>query len=61
MSKYIDVDKLEEWLKTIPVHDMSDCGIAKYIFLEDFQKAIKTLPKYAIVEIKSLSQIEVKR
>ena len=51
MAKYIDRDALVEWLKRIPLKDLSDgLGLCRIIREEDFKKAIKNMPKGIIVD-----------
>ena len=51
MTKYyIERDALVEWLKRIPLKDLSDgLGLCRIIREEDFKKAIKNIPKGIIV------------
>lgn len=52
MAKYIDRDALIEWIKRIPIIDLSDgCGLCKVIFEDDFRKAIKEMPKTIIADV----------
>ena len=53
MAKYyIDRDALAEWLKRIPLKDLSDGrGLCRVIFEDDFKKAIKKMPKGIIVDV----------
>lgn len=51
MAKYIDREALIEWLKRIPLKDLSDgLGLCRIIREEDFKKAIKNMPKGIIVD-----------
>ena len=51
MAKYIDRDALIEWLKRIPLIDLSDGRrLCRVIREEDFKKAIKNMPKGIIVD-----------
>lgn len=52
MSKYyIDRDALVEWLKRIPLKDLSDgLGLCRVIMEDDFKKAIKNMPKGIIAD-----------
>ena len=51
MAKYIDREALVEWLKRIPLKDLSDGrGLCRVIFEEDFKRAIKKIPKGIIVD-----------
>ena len=46
MAKYIDREALVEWLKRIPLKDLSDGrGLCRVIMEDDFKKAIKKMPK----------------
>ena len=52
MTKYIDREALVEWLKRIPLKDLSDGrGLCRVIMEDDFKKAIKKMPKGIIVDI----------
>lgn len=52
MAKYIDREALVEWLKRIPLKDLSDgLGLCRVIMEEDFKKAIKNMPKGIIVDV----------
>ena len=52
MAKYyIDREALVEWLKRIPLKDLSDgLGLCRVIMEDDFKKAIKEMPKGIIVD-----------
>ena len=51
MAKYIERDALVEWLKHIPLKDLSDgLGLCRVIMEDDFKKAIKKMPKGIIVD-----------
>ena len=52
MAKYyIDREALIEWLKRIPLIDLSDGrGLCRIIMEDDFKKAIKKMPKGIIVD-----------
>ena len=51
MAKYIDREALIEWLKRIPLKDLSDgLGLCRVIMEDDFKKAIKKMPKSIIVD-----------
>ena len=51
MAKYIDREALIEWLKRIPLKDLSDgLGLCRIIREDDFKKAIKNMPKCIIVD-----------
>ena len=52
MAKYIDREALIEWLKRIPLIDLSDGrGLCRVIMEDDFKKAIKNMPKGIIVDV----------
>ena len=52
MAKYIDREDLVEWLKRIPIKDLSDGrGLCRVIFEDDFKRAIKKIPKGDIVDV----------
>lgn len=52
MAKYINRDELVDWLKRIPLKDLSDgLGLCRIIMEEDFKQAIRTIPKGAIVDL----------
>lgn len=52
MDKYIDREDLVEWLKRIPLKDLSDGrGLCRVIFEDDFKRAIKKIPKGIIVDV----------
>ena len=51
-AKYIDREALVEWLKRIPLKDLSDGrGLCRVIFEEDFKRVIKKIPKGIIVDV----------
>ena len=59
MSKYIERDALVEWLKLIPLKDLSDgLGLCRVIMEDDFKKAIKKMPKGIIVDAVPVSELE---
>ena len=52
MDKYIDREALVEWLKRIPLKDLSDGRrLCRVIFEDDFKRAIKKIPKGIIVDV----------
>ena len=52
MAKYIDREALIEWLKRIPLIDLSDGrGLCRVIMGDDFKKAIKKMPKGIIADV----------
>ena len=59
MAKYIDREALIEWLKRIPLKDLSDgLGLCRVIMEDDFKKAIKKMPKGIIVGAVPVSELE---
>ena len=49
--RLIDADALREWLKTIPLKDLSDgLGLCLVIMENDFRKAIKNMPEECIID-----------
>ena len=59
MTKYIDRDALVEWLKRIPLIDLSDGRrLCRVIFEDDFKKAIKSIPKGVIIDAVPVSELE---
>ena len=52
MAKYIDREAIVEWLKRIPLKDLSDGrGLCRVIFEDDFKRAIKKIPKGIIADV----------
>ena len=52
MAEYIDREALIEWLKRIPLIDLSDGrGLCRVIMEDDFKKAITKMPKNIIVDV----------
>ena len=52
MAKYIEREALIEWLKRIPLIDLSDGrGLCRVIMEDDFKKAIKKMPKGIIADV----------
>ena len=52
MAKYIDREALIEWLKRIPLKDLSDgLGLCRVIMEDDFKTAIKKMPKGIIADV----------
>ena len=52
MAKYIDREAFVEWLKRIPLIDLSDGRrFCRVIFEDDFKKAIKNIPKDIIADV----------
>ena len=59
MAKYIDREALVEWLKRIPLKDLSDgLGLCRIIREEDFKKAIKKMPKSIIIDAVPVSELK---
>ena len=59
MAKYINRDALVEWLKRIPLKDLSDGrGLCRVIFEDDFKKAIKNMPKSVIIDAVPVSELK---
>ena len=55
MAKYIDREALVEWLKRIPLKDLSDGrGLCRVIFEDDFKRAIKKIPKGIIADVSTV-------
>ena len=58
MAEYIKREDLIEWLKKIPLKDLSDgLGICRVIMENDFKSAIKTIPESAIVDVADVSSV----
>ena len=54
MDKYINREELVEWLKRIPLKDLSDgLGLCRVIMEEDFKRAIRTIPGGKIIDVAS--------
>ena len=52
MAEYIDREALVEWLKRIPLKDLSEGrGRGRVIMEDDFKKAIEKMPKGIIVDV----------
>ena len=52
MAKYIDREALVEWLKRVPLKDLSDGrGLCRVIMEDDFKKAIKKMPKGIVADV----------
>ena len=52
MAKYIDREALIEWLKRIPLTDLSDGrGLCRVIMEDNFKKAIQKMPKGIVVDV----------
>lgn len=52
MAKYINREELVEWLKRIPLKDLSDGqGLCRVIMEDDFKRAIRTIPSGTIIDV----------
>ena len=52
MAKYIDREALIEWLKRIPLTDLSNGrGLCRVIMEDNFKKAIREMPKGIIADV----------
>lgn len=52
MAKYINREELVEWMKRIPLKDLSDgLGLCRVIMEEDFKRAIRTIPAGTIIDV----------
>lgn len=52
MAKYIDREALIEWLKRIPLTDLSDGrGLCRVIMEDNFKKAIQKMPKGIVADV----------
>lgn len=52
MDKYINREALIDWLKRIPLKDLSDgLGLCRVIMEDDFKKAIKEMPEGIIEDV----------
>ena len=52
MAKYIEREELVEWMKRIPLKDLSDgLGLFRVIMEEDFKRAIRTIPAGMIIDV----------
>ena len=52
MAKYINREELIEWMKRIPLKDLSDgLGLCRVIMEEDFKRAIRTIPAGTIIDV----------
>ena len=57
MAKYIDREALIDWLKRIPLKDLSDgLGLCRVIMENDFKKAIKEMPKGIIADVEPVKR-----
>ena len=56
MAQYIDREALIDWLKRIPLKDLSDgLGLCRVIMEDDFKKAIKKMPKGIISDVATVT------
>lgn len=52
MDRYIDLEALVNWLKRIPLKDLSDGqGLCRVIMEDDFKAAIGSLPESAVADM----------
>ena len=52
MAKYIDREALIEWLKCIPLTDLSDGrGLCRVIMEDNFKKAIQKMPEGIVIDV----------
>lgn len=52
VAKYIEREELVEWIKRIPLKDLSDgLGLCRVIMEEDFKRAIRTIPAGTIIDV----------
>lgn len=52
MAKYINREELVEWLKRIPLKDLSDGrGLCRIIMEKDFKRAIRTIPDGTTIDV----------
>lgn len=52
MAQYIDLEALVNWLKHIPLKDLSDGhGLCRVIMEDDFKAAISSLPESAVADM----------
>ena len=52
MDKYINREAFIEWLKRIPLTDLSDGrGLCRVIMEDNFKKAIKEMPEGIVVDV----------
>jgi hypothetical protein len=52
MAKYVDAQALRDWLKHIPLKDLSDGqGLCRVIMEDDFKAAIRSLPESAVADM----------
>ena len=56
MAKYIDREALIEWLKRIPLTDLSDGrGLCRVIMEDNFKKAIQKMPKGIVIDVEPVA------
>lgn len=52
MAEYIEREELVEWIKRIPLKDLSDgLGLCRVIMEEDFKRAIRTIPAGTLIDV----------
>lgn len=52
MAEYIEREELIEWIKRIPLKDLSDgLGLCRVIMEEDFKRAIRTIPAGTLIDV----------
>lgn len=52
MANYIEREELVEWMKRIPLKDLSDgLGLCRVIMEEDFKRAIRTIPAGTLIDV----------
>lgn len=56
MDKYINREAFIEWLKRIPLTDLSDGrGLCRVIMEDNFKKAIKEMPEGIVVDVEPVA------
>lgn len=52
MAEYIEREEFVEWIKRIPLKDLSDgLGLCRVIMEEDFKRAIRTIPAGTLIDV----------
>jgi hypothetical protein len=52
VAEYIEREELVEWIKRIPLKDLSDgLGLCRVIMEEDFKRAIRTIPAGTLIDV----------
>lgn len=52
MAEYIEREELVEWIKRIPLKDLSDgLGLCRVIMEEDFKRTIRTIPAGTLIDV----------